>query len=375
MNKMNIYIPLLIILVLLLIIYISDKEGFESNLNVSIVNDNYNNAKNKLKIAEDNQTDAIKNIETDTNNLLLVINKDNAQKSLTSAQIELNIAKSNINDAKKILDNAEDELKTKNTNLLTAQSELSIKQISLSIAEGFTIIFRQTAVDIAKSNVFIAQTAVNNAQTAVNNAQTIYNNAQTILPNKQTKFNEESNNYTIISNRVSSNLTIDIATYKKNVADNKKAIADLALKTAINNLKDAEYSQKYAISNSISIDRIKTYNSNYAYCLGGNIMCPSGNLIDINDDYNNTYNYLCDDNKTQPICNNNLNMTNEELINYNIDGISFPFSTSYTGFTVEYNDIPFVNNLQDSTIDFFKNGNLIKKMKNCKFLNTNSCID
>jgi hypothetical protein len=119
------------------------------------------------------------------------------------------------------------------------------------------------------------------------------------------------------------------------------------------------------------INRIKTYSNKYAYCLGGNIMCPSGNLIDISDNYDNTYSYLCDDNKTQAVCTGNIteNMSNKEKIDYTVGGISFPFSTSYSGFTTEYSDIPFVNDISNN-IYFFKSGDLIKKVNKYELINS-----
>ena len=141
----------------------------------------------------------------------------------------------------------------------------------------------------------------------------------------------------------------------------------------ISNVKEGLVSDyTYTTSTEVNpLNRIKTYSNKYAYCLGGNIMCPSGNLIDISDNYDNTYSYLCDDNKTQAVCTGNIteNMSNKEKIDYTVGGISFPFSTSYSGFTTEYSDIPFVNDISNN-INFFKSGDLIKKVNNYEFINS-----
>jgi hypothetical protein len=83
------------------------------------------------------------------------------------------------------------------------------------------------------------------------------------------------------------------------------------------------------------IDRIKV-GTNYAYCIGGNITCPS-NMTKLNDDYNGGKTYSCESPMT---CNNftlstNLDISGEKYL-WNTPtpkSIPLPFSTIYKGFT------------------------------------------
>lgn len=129
------------------------------------------------------------------------------------------------------------------------------------------------------------------------------------------------------------------------------------------------------------IDRIKTLDGEYAYCIAGNVQCISGNLITENDTYTGgkTYRSECDDSdSTQVICNNNFQYK------YDIDDldwktptarqISFPFSDQYKGFTIPYSYIPV--DISGDYIEFYdSNGNVIDSMNKCDMLETKYLTD
>ena len=126
------------------------------------------------------------------------------------------------------------------------------------------------------------------------------------------------------------------------------------------------------------IDRIfnkstKTYN----YCLGGEIMCPSGNLVSINDSYSGgkTYDYLCNNN-TEPICANNYFIEGDAsngYLDYEVGGVDFVFNTQ-DGFSSPYNtpNAPFVYNTESNMISFVHDGLYADNVDICKFLGSDS---
>jgi len=183
--------------------------------------------------------------------------------------------------------------------------------------------------------------------------------------------NRNKNIYNIVILLLFSFIIIPIVLYISNIKEGIISGSSSNTNTNTNTSYTSTSTPTPTTQRNNPLDRIKTYSKKYAYCLGGNIMCPSGNLIDISDNYNNTYSYLCDDNITQAVCAGNIttNMSNKEMIDYTVGGISFPFSTSYSGFTTEYNDIPFVTDISNN-INFFKNGDLIKKVNNYEFTNS-----
>ncbi len=122
-------------------------------------------------------------------------------------------------------------------------------------------------------------------------------------------------------------------------------------------------------SDYTTIDRIKTQNNKYAYCLGGKATCASGVPTIINDSYGHTYKNTCTDGSYVE-CNGNVttDMTQEELITHKTpDGFSFPFSTTYHGFTTEYAEIPF--DISDNYINYYKNGHVVDQVNKCELLN------
>jgi hypothetical protein len=126
------------------------------------------------------------------------------------------------------------------------------------------------------------------------------------------------------------------------------------------------------------IDRIfnqskKTYN----YCLGGEIMCPSGNLVPVTDSYSGgtTYSYLCS-NKTEPICANNYFIESDAsngYLDYEVGGVEFVFNTQ-DGFSSPYNtpDAPFIYDMSSNMIRFIHQGNYADNVDICKFLGSDS---
>lgn len=126
------------------------------------------------------------------------------------------------------------------------------------------------------------------------------------------------------------------------------------------------------------VDRIfnpskKTYN----YCLGGEIMCPSGNLVSITDSYSGgtTYSYLCS-NKTEPICANNYFIESDAsngYLDYEVGGIEFVFNTQ-DGFSSPYNtpDAPFIYDISSNMISFVHDGLYADNVDICKFLGSDS---
>ena len=65
-----------------------------------------------------------------------------------------------------------------------------------------------------------------------------------------------------------------------------------------------------------TIDRIKTLDGEYAYCIAGEVQCVSGNLVEISDKYagGKTYKSECDDKKSSPAeCRNNFQYDLDKL--------------------------------------------------------------
>jgi len=127
------------------------------------------------------------------------------------------------------------------------------------------------------------------------------------------------------------------------------------------------------------IDRIKTLDGEYAYCIAGSVQCNSGNLIKENDDYTGgkTYSSECSD-STQASCKNNFQ--HDYSIEYldwktpTARQISFPFSDQYKGFTVPYSYVPV--DISGNYIEFYdSNGKLIDSMHKCEMLQTKYLTD
>jgi hypothetical protein len=128
------------------------------------------------------------------------------------------------------------------------------------------------------------------------------------------------------------------------------------------------------------IDRIFNKSTNtYNYCLGGNVTCPSGNLVSITDSYTGgtTYNYLCSNN-TEPICANNYFIESDAsnsdgYLDYEVGGIDFVFNTQ-DGFSSPYNtpDAPFVYDQSLNMIEFYHDGLYNDNVDICKFLGSES---
>ena len=124
------------------------------------------------------------------------------------------------------------------------------------------------------------------------------------------------------------------------------------------------------------IDRIKTSNSKYAYCIAGEVSCISGNLVPIEDDYTGgkTYNHLSD-NYSLVECKGNFqyDMTGTQLDweTPTAREISFPFSDQYKGFTVPYSYIS--TTIKDNYINFWDaSNNLLDNINKCKMLKSDS---
>ena len=128
-----------------------------------------------------------------------------------------------------------------------------------------------------------------------------------------------------------------------------------------------------------TIDRIKTSDASYAYCIAGNIVSTTGNNVLIKDNYKggNTYNYLSD-NFNLLECKNNFqyNMSGDQL-NWKTPTarqISFPFSDEYKGFTVPYSYVPV--KIDSEYISFYdKNELLLDNINKCSMLKTESDQD
>lgn len=136
-------------------------------------------------------------------------------------------------------------------------------------------------------------------------------------------------------------------------------------------------SQLHGSTNTF-IDRIFNKSTNkYNYCLGGNVTCPSGNLIKMSDSYSGgtTYKYLCDNN-TEPICANNYFIESDVsngYLDYEVGGIDFVFNTQ-DGFSSPYNtpNAPFVYDMSSNMIRFIHQGNYADNVDICKFLGSES---
>lgn len=128
-----------------------------------------------------------------------------------------------------------------------------------------------------------------------------------------------------------------------------------------------------------SIDRIKIQNTNtsmYAYCIGGNVFCPSGNVVKL-EDYKGgkTYNSVCNNN-TPVVCNNfmnsnkttNLDISGEKYLWKTPKGISFPFSTIYKGFTYPVPYMPITLNGNYFSI-YDSSNNLLDSINKCTIVN------
>ena len=134
-------------------------------------------------------------------------------------------------------------------------------------------------------------------------------------------------------------------------------------------------------SDYTTIDRISTPDNKYAYCIAGNVTCPSGNIVKIGDSYTGgtTYNYICDDISKTPVeCKNNFqyNLSGSQLYWETPDAreIAFPFSDEYKGFTVPYSYIPV--KINGNYIDFYDiSKNVIDNINKCKMLKTESDTD
>jgi hypothetical protein len=127
------------------------------------------------------------------------------------------------------------------------------------------------------------------------------------------------------------------------------------------------------------IDRIKTLDGEYGYCIAGNVQCISGNLIEEKDNYHGGKTYKSECDNFGPVeCQNNFQYK------YGIDDldwetptareISFPFSDQYKGFTVPYSYIPV--EISGNYIQFYdSNGNVIDSMNKCDMLETKKLTD
>uniref|UniRef100_A0A6C0EVX2 Uncharacterized protein n=1 Tax=viral metagenome TaxID=1070528 RepID=A0A6C0EVX2_9ZZZZ len=123
------------------------------------------------------------------------------------------------------------------------------------------------------------------------------------------------------------------------------------------------------------IDRIKDRDK-YAYCIGGNVLCPSGNLVKIDDyDGGTTYNSVCHNN-TPIVCNNfinskkssNLDISGDKYLWNTPKGVPLHFSTLYKGFTVPTPYIPIKLNGNYFSI-YDSNNNLLDTINKCSTVN------
>jgi len=138
-------------------------------------------------------------------------------------------------------------------------------------------------------------------------------------------------------------------------------------------------------SDYTTIDRIKTIDNSYAYCIGGNISCNSGTTQPITTGYTGglTYSYLCAGadtgaNNEYAVCKNFIDLNYGTLEKdsvgqykwYTPNKSYFPFSDIYRGFTVptpsNINVDISINNLE-----FYDNNHvLVDTMNKCDFLNS-----
>lgn len=130
-----------------------------------------------------------------------------------------------------------------------------------------------------------------------------------------------------------------------------------------------------------TIDRIYDKNGGpngtgtYKYCLGGKVQCKASTKVDVNDNYKGgkTYEHLCKDKLTEPICANNyfsqLIGQENDTFYYSIGGIQNQFSTK-TGFSIPYDtvDTPYIYDYSLNMIEFHHKGMYIDNVDICKFL-------
>ena len=123
---------------------------------------------------------------------------------------------------------------------------------------------------------------------------------------------------------------------------------------------------KPGVEVNTNIDRIKTINNTYAYCLGGTIKCEDSTPVPITDDYKSgsTYDYLCANQNAQSYCLNGIGeMPDRAYIS------PFPFSNSYRGFTVETAEyLPYVYDLGTNNIMYYSNNQLVASDDICNYL-------
>jgi len=128
-----------------------------------------------------------------------------------------------------------------------------------------------------------------------------------------------------------------------------------------------------------TIDRIKTIDGSYAYCIAGDITCPAGNKISVTDSYTGgkTYQSTCDDTaNTQIECQNNFayefddSMDKDSAGNYTWSNsasknkLNVLFSSIYKGFTTPVSNISV--KMDGNYIDFFdKNNKEIDNVNKC----------
>lgn len=127
-----------------------------------------------------------------------------------------------------------------------------------------------------------------------------------------------------------------------------------------------------------TIDRIKTLDGEYAYCIAGQVQCVSGNLIEVSDKYvgGKTYKSECDKNFSPVECRNNFQYELDKLNRFDLDwktstarSVSFPFSDQHRGFSIPYSYIPV--DIKDKYINFYDAcGNLLDNMHKCDMLKT-----
>lgn len=133
-------------------------------------------------------------------------------------------------------------------------------------------------------------------------------------------------------------------------------------------------------SDYTTIDRIRTIDNSYAYCIGGNISCNSGTTQPItNTGYTGglTYSYLCAGTNEYVVCKNFVDLNYGTLEKdsvgqykwYTPNKSYFPFSDIYRGFTV-----PTPSNNVDISInnlEFYNSSHvLVDTMNKCDFLNS-----
>ena len=118
-----------------------------------------------------------------------------------------------------------------------------------------------------------------------------------------------------------------------------------------------------------SIDRIQV-GTKYAYCIGGNIT-DSNPMNKIDSDYKGGTTYTYD---SSMICNNfvsnksnNLEISGNKYLWNTPNGIPFPFSTIYSGFTEPSSYIPIT--LIGNYYNIYDNNNIIDSMNKCSIIN------